>query len=321
MALFPLSRYKVTTFLLILLSALLIVGQNFLTDVNPFFLWGNWLSAGLLALGIWYLMGRFHLGGVSEGKSLAITWPLMSVTQNFALLYFDPSYSYIRGLLVLFALMGIITLALSTWQEEQSTIRSLSIGLLIGLSSTVFPHSILWLILVPFITFHMRSASSRNVFSILTGALMGVWMNYCLLFILLGEAAANAMLLQYADIINLSDYTAALSSFSLWQWLYLAMLTLLVIVYSISAMLLGTGHSVRASASIMLLSTVSIAEVLFLCFDLSNTALYISQLTLFLCVQLSIHQANLRSSVNEWWTICIILLVVAISILPLVYAF
>lgn len=316
--LFPLSRYKISSFLLVLLSALLIVGQISLADADFIILGTNWLTAGVLATGVWYLMGRFHLGEVSEGRAIAITWPLMSAAQNFAYLYFDPQFPFYLGQIYLLVLLFIIMLILSTWQELHSTPRNLCIGLLIGLIATSFPHAILWLLLVPLITFHMRSASSRNVFSILTGAVIGAWIAYCLLFILKSPESADAMLFRFSSIIDFPDYYATFSSFSLWQWLILSILTLLVIVYSFSAMLLGTGHSVRASASIMLISTLSIAGVIFLCFDISRAAIYISQLALFLCIQLSIHQANLRSSVNEWWTIFIILLIVIISLLPLV---
>ena len=97
----------------VVISAALIVGQMILTDGNPLILWCNWLAAGALAVSLWYIMGRFHLGGASEGKALAITWPLMSITLNFAYLYFDITYPYYRGLIQLFALMGFITLSLS----------------------------------------------------------------------------------------------------------------------------------------------------------------------------------------------------------------
>lgn len=299
------------------MSALLIVGQTFLTDANPIILWSNWVVAGGFALILWNILGRFHLGGVSDGKALAITWPLMSVTLNFSYLYFAPDYPFYQGILQLFALMSMITLMLSIWQEESATLRNLSIGLFIGFCSTFFPHTILWLFMVPVALFHMRSTSSRNGFNVLTGAILGVWIDYFLLFVIQGPDTADRLFLQFVDIIDMADYAYALSTISLWQWLYLAMLALLVIVYSISAMLLGTGHSVRSSASIMLLSTMSIAQVFFLCFDLGHTALYICQLALFLGIQLSIHQANIRSSANEWWTIFILLLGFAISVLPL----
>lgn len=314
---FPLSRNKGITLLLVMTSAALIVGQMILTDANPFVLWGNWLMAGVLSVCLWYIIGRFHLGGVNECKSLAITWPMMSATLNFVYLYFDINYPYLHGLVLLLSLMAIITLVLSIWQEEQSTVRALGIGLLVGMSSTFFPHTILWLLLVPFIIFHMRATSARNVFSIITGALLGIWIVYFTLDMVLGAERSDAMLMQYIDIFQISQYVGAIEALSLWQWLYLSILALMVIVYSISAMVLGTGHSTRASASIMLLSTLSIAAVVLLCFDLSHTSLYISQLALFLCIQLTIHQANLRSSANEWWTITIITLCIGLSVPPL----
>lgn len=301
----------------VVISAALIVGQMILTDGNPLILWCNWLAAGALAVSLWYIMGRFHLGGASEGKALAITWPLMSITLNFAYLYFDITYPYYRGLIQLFALMGFITLSLSIWQETQATLRNLCIGILIGLTSTFFPHTILWLFLVPFLMFHMRATSSRNIFSILTGTLLGIWFDYILLFFQ-GAEVADAMLMQYLEIFQVNHYVETFLSLTLWQWLYLSIMAILLFIYSISTMLLGTGHSVRSNASIMLLSGLSIAAIVFLCFDLAHTTLYICQLSLFLSIQLTIHQANIRSTANEWWTLFILALCVCISILPLI---
>lgn len=315
--LFPLSRNKSLTTVLILLSALLIVAQTLLTDGDVFVLWGNWLLSGAFALALWFVLGRFHLGGVSEGKSLAIAWPLMSVTQNFAYLYFAPTYPAYKGMVQVSALMLIVCLVLSIWQDERATVRCLAIGLLVGLSSALFPHTVLWLLMVPVIVYHTRSVSSRNVFSILTGAVLGLWVVYCYLDIFYGHAEADALPLQFLEIFSLSGYATLFHTFQVWQWLYLALMVVLVIAYSISAVVLGTGHSVRASDSIMQLCMLSIAEVIFMCLDPSHTALYICQLSLFLGIQLSVHQANLHSSANEWWTLLIILGGIALSVLPL----
>lgn len=315
--LFPLSRNKGVSFFLILLSAILIVGQTLLTDGDPFVLWGNWLLSGACALTLWFVLGRFHLGGVSEGKSLGIAWPLMSVTQNFAYLYFASDYPAYKGMLQVAALMLIVSLALSIWQDERATVRCLAVGLLIGLSSALFPHTVLWLLLGPVIVYHTRSVSSRNIFSILTGTVLGLWIMYCYLFVFYGQEEADALPLQFAEIFNLSGYATVLQTFQVWQWLYLALMALLVIAYSISAAVLGTGHSVRASDSIMLLCNLSIAVVIFMCLDPNHTALYICQLSLFLGIQLSVHQANLHSSANEWWTILIILGGIGLSVFPL----
>lgn len=315
--LFPLSRNKGISFLLILLSAILIVGQTFLTDGDPFVLWGNWLLSGACAAAMWFVLGRFHLGGVSEGKSMAIAWPLMSVTQNFSYLYFAPTYPAYKCMLQISALMLIISLVLSIWQDERATIRCIAIGLLISLSAALFPHTVLWLLMIPSIVYNTRSVSARNIYSILTGAVLGLWLMFCYLDVFYGHEEADNMPLQFLEIFNLSGYTSLFHTFQVWQWLYLLLMALLVIAYSISAVVLGTGHSVRASDSIMQLCTLSIAVVVFMCLDPSHTALYICQLSLFLGIQLSVHQANLHSSANEWWTILIILGGIGLSVLPL----
>lgn len=315
--LFPLSRNKGVSFFLILLSAFLIIAQTILTDGDPLILWGNWLLSGLCSLALWFVLGRFHLGGVSEGKSMAIAWPLMSVTQNFSYLYFAPTYPAYKCMLQISALMLIVSIGLSIWQDERATLRCMAIGLLISLSAALFPHTVLWLLMIPSIVYNTRSVSARNIYSILTGAILGLWLMYCYLDIFYGHEVADSMPLQFLEVFSLSGYDTLFHTFQVWQWLYLVLMALLVIAYSISAVVLGTGHSVRASDSIMQLCTLSIAVVVFTCLDPGHTALYICQLSLFLGIQLTVHQANLHSSANEWWTILIILGSIALSILPL----
>ena len=302
----------------VVISAALIVGQMILTDGNPLILWGNWMSAGMLAAAFWYAMGRFHLEGISEGKAMAIIWPLMSMTLNFAYLYFPIGYPYYHGLIQILTLMGFIVLSFSIWQARQATVRCIGLGFLLGLSSTIFPHTLLWLLLIPYIMFHMRATSSRNVFSILTGALLGVWMDYCVLFSMSPEEA-DGMLLHYLSIFQANHYVQMFLSLTLWQWLYIALMSTLLFIYSIVNMLLGTGHSMRSNASIMLLAGQSIAAIVFLSFDLKHTSLYVSQLSLFLGMLLTIHQSNSRSLANEWWTQFILFGCAIISILPLLY--
>lgn len=315
--LYPLSRNKSLTTLLVLLSALLIVAQNLLTDGDAMVLWSNWLLSGAFALGLWFVLGRYHLGGVSDVKAMAIAWPLMSVAQNFAYLYFAPSYSNYKGMAHITALMLFVGVVLSIWQDECATLRCLIAGMLLGLSAALFPHTILWLLIIPFVLYYARSVSLRNIYSILTGAVLGLWVVFCYLNLFYGQDTADSLPLQFAEIFCFSSYAVLFQTMQLWQWLYLSLMALLVVTYSISAVVLGTGHSVRASDSIMLLCVMSVAAVFFMCLDPRHTSLYICQLAMFLSIQLTLHQANLNSSANEWWTLLILLGGIVISVLPL----
>ena len=82
------------------------------------------------------------------------------------------------------------------------------------------------------------------------------------------------MLLNYAVIVQPENFDLLSSGLGLWQWLFLGLLALLVIVYSISAMLLNVG-SVRVGASISLISTLSISTVVFSFLDVTHLAIYI----------------------------------------------
>lgn len=325
---YPLSRFSYTTPLLILLSMSLVIAQMLLDDANGLALWGNWLFAGIVSGGIWHVTKRYHLCGLNDGKSITISWPLLSAGMNFALCHFPRTEQFYVGILLLLSILVVLSLILSVWQETVSVIRHMTIGLIIGGVSTLLPYTLLWLFLLPVASYHMRSWSLRNAFSVITGALLGIWMVYCALFFwgewLTGGAippppvGADHIILQYFTLISPESIDLLSSGFGLWHWLFLALIALLVVVYSISAMLLNAGGSIRSSASISLISTLSISMVVFALLDSGHLSIYVSLLMLFLSIQLTIHQANVCSAFNEWWTLFIILCTLALTALPLI---
>lgn len=313
--------------MLFLLSIGLVVAQMILDDANELALWINWLFAGVFSAGIWHVTKRYHLCGIYDGKSFTISWPILSASLNFSLCHFPNTEHFYIGILSLMAMLVALSLLLSVWQEEQSAGRHMLVGIIIGLVSTLLPHALMWLFLLPLVTYHMRSWSLRNIFSTLTGAVLGIWIVYCSLFLreeLVGGYTEGSMWMQsgqiirnYAYIINFESYEQLIEGFGLWHWLFLGLIALLVLVYSISAMFLNVGNSIRAGASISLVSTLSLFLVVLSFFDIAHLSIYLSLLSFFLCIQLTIHQANLRTSLNEWWTLIVIISMMALTALPL----
>lgn len=322
---FPLSKFSYTTPLLILLSIALVVAQMILDDANVYALWTNWTFAGIISVGIWYVTKLYKLCGVNEGKSITISWPLLCACLNFSLCHFPYTEHFWWGILLIIAMLSALAILLSLWQGTSTVGWHLVIGMLIGFISTLLPHTLLWLLLLPLVDYHMRSWSWRNASGTLTGAVLSIWIVYCTLFLweeYMGPTAsglfsADQVLRNYALLIDPENFNLMSVGFDLWQLLFLSLMALLVIIYSISALLLNVGNSIRTDASISLISTLSISMVVLLFFDITHLSLYISLLALFLSIQLTIHQANVRTSFNEWWTLFIILAMMSLTALPL----
>lgn len=303
---------------MILLSIGLVVALMLLGNANPVILWINWGVSGLLATGIWHIVARFRLDGGSSLRAYAISWPLLSLTSNFTYCYFPQNDLFYKSIGQQLALLAVITLVMSLWQRRIAILKHLLIGLVIGVTSALLPHVILWLLLFPLACYHMRSWSSRNMFSVITGVVLGIWFVYCGLFFIKDLPTANSLIQQFSVILAPDDYHFIRQGMGLWQCLFLAFIALLLLIYSASSLAFNAGQSVRAGASITLITTLSLAMVLLLLLDLQHLTTYIGILSLFLSLQLTIHQTNLRSALNEWWTIFIILIGTALCILPLV---
>ena len=311
----PLSHFRLITPLLILLSAgvmaaLVAVGGY---DVVPLGL--IWAAAGLLSAGIWNIVSRFSLDGGANVKAFAISWPLLSLSTDFAYCYLPHTDLFYRSLAEQFAMLAILTLEMSLWQHRHAILKHLLIGLILGLVSTLLPHALTWLLMLPVACYFMRCWSARNILSALTGVVLGIWFVYCGVFLVCGMATADGVVGQYAQLLQRPDLGALAATLGVWQYTFLGLMALLLVMYSISATVLSPG-SVRVGASIKLVSVLSFLLVLLMLADLSHLTDYLCLFAFFLSLQLTIHQANIHSAVYEWWTLLILLIIMALCILP-----
>lgn len=286
-----------------------------LGDASPMPLWINWVMAGILSAGIWHIVSRFSLDGGVNVRAFAISWPLLSLTMNFSYCYFARTDLLFKNIAQLFAMLAILTLFMSLWQRRQSILKHLLIGLIIGLVSTIIPHTLVWLLLLPIASYFMRSWSARNMFSAITGALLGIWFSYCGIALWQGLSAADEMILQYNIIVQEDDIRLLVQGMGLWQYLFLGFTAVLLIVYSASALFVNTG-SIRSSASIQLIATLSMMLIVLLLLDMRHLTTYLNTFALFLSLQLTINQSNRHSAFNEWWILVLLLISASLSILP-----
>ncbi len=314
----PFSQYKHITPMLIGLSIGLVVALMLLSDADPQVLWISWAVAGVLSAGIWHIVSRFRLDGGASVKAFAISWPLLTGSLCFTYCHFPQSQPFYLGLIQQLSLLAFLSLEMSLWQRHKAIIKHLLLGLVIGLTSTLIPHTILWIFLLPIASYHMRSWSIRNLMSAVTGIVIGIWIIYLVLFFGTGMEAADQMILQYATVIHTLDFSL-LASLGMWQYIFLGFIALLLIVYTFSGLAIDVGQSVRAEASIILISSLSLALVVLLVYDVQHLTSYISMFSLLLGLQFTIHQANLDAVVNEWWILLILLISAALCVIPIFF--
>lgn len=283
-------------------------------------LWGNWAAAGLLSYLIWLNYSRFNAQGGSELKAFGISWPLLTSGFQFAYCHFPQLDDFAYTLVLGVALMLTLSLSMTLWQRHQATLKCLILGLLIGLFSTIVPQTILWLLLFPVVCYFMRCWSLRNACSVLTGTVFAVWVVYCAIFLAQGSESADQMIGSYRAIMLQEDYSILLQGLGLWHYIFMGITLLTLLFYSFSGFLLGAGQSIQTNFSIQLISMFSLVFLFLMAFDVHHFFINLGLLSVFLSLQLTIHQADVRSALHEWWIVLVILIYAALCIAPLMYS-
>lgn len=326
----PFSYYKQTDYFVVAGSFVLVIALIFLSDANPFALMLNWIAAGGFAWIISNIFKRHHLGLIDRDHSISISWALISVVLNYTLLYIKEYESTEKintwvgvdsGLWEYLLQMGgfliMIATAINTWTHRIDALRFIFIGILIGGISTFLNYSIAWLLLFPFIFYHMRSWSIQNAGSLFSGIVLAIWIRYFVTILVAGMAAADAFILSYSTLID--NLIPGKIDYTYWEWIFIGLIGALLIIYSISGFAINVAKTVKAHSSVVMISTLTIVLTSFAIIDLSHLPNYIGLLSIFLSFQLSIHQSCIIDAKNEWWTIAILLILAIITILPLIW--
>lgn len=314
----PLTQYRHVTPVLILLSAALVGVLVLLGQATPKALWGAWVTAGVLSTGIWHIVARFRLDGGASVKAFAISWPLLTASMCFTQCYLvtqGSSDEGIWGIVQQLALLAFLSLQMSLWQRRVAIIKHLLLGGIIGLTSTLCPHTLLWIVLLLIASYYMRCSSLRNMMSALTGIVLGIWVVYLAHFLFIGIDAADGMMAAYLGLFQ-APPLERLVAMGTWSTAFVAYVGLLLLVYALAGLAIDVGQTVRAEASIGLVSVLSLIMMALLVLDASHLATLLPMLTTFLALQLTIQQANLRSALVEWWILLIIAVGMVLCLLP-----
>lgn len=323
--------HKHTDYTIVVLSLAPIVAQVIFGGIGAIGLCVNWLAAGLFSWIIWDIIEQHHLGLVDRNHAISISWALISMVLNFALINFNEyenTSSIARWLYVdksewryLFQMLGFLVILSSmmrTWQRRVAPTYFLLSGAIIGVASVFLNYTLLWLILFPFFLYHMRSWSKQNWGSLFSGLILSIWIFYVGKMFIFGEAEADRFILSYSSVIY--SLMPERLSYTFWEWVFMAFTALLLIIYSISGFAINVAKTVKAHSSVIMISTLSLVVTAFAIIDLSHLPNYVGIISILLSLQLAIHQSCLIDSKNEWWTIITLIIFAVLGVLPLFWS-
>lgn len=312
----PLSRNPYVPTLLILCSLALTVAQYLLGAGEWLPLVINWIGAGALATGIWTILTRYTLGQEGHCQAIYISWPVIATSLNLALCTMG-GYEVWMDIFTLSCFLIILAIALGTWQQKKSSWSYFLIGVIVGLMTFCQARLLLLallLLLLLVVFYHMRTWSWRNFWSLITGNVLGLWCLYVASFFLMGEEWADDRILQTFTNIGIQT---TLPQLDVWQWMFIALLLVEMLFFAVIGLFRNIGTSIRVHSSIVMLITLTLIQLGFSVITLANYQQHLGILSLYMSIQLSLHNINLRTEANEWWTVSIVVLCMLMVAIPL----
>lgn len=299
---------------LVLLSIAAIAIQILLGGADWLALTLNWGVAGVVAFLVWNMVESYRLGrNVSQGL-IAVPWVLLSVAFNCSQRWFYVELPRWEYFLLFIAFYFVTQQGLRSWAESFSSGRMLIIGIIIGLLSTLYPYCILWPLFALFIIYHMRIFNLRNILSVFSGALMGVWVYFCLSYASGNKGLISGLLDSYSSVFLLHYDTFMMND--LWAWIALSFMVAIMLIFALLSMSPGSGSNLRSHTSLMLAATMTLLLVALALLDLTHFDLYLPMGILLLSLQLVIRLSDVRGTTIEWWTVFIVCITLFISVGP-----
>lgn len=311
------ARYRWLLPALCLLSISITVLQSVICPTKAIWpLWVNWVAAGIFAWGIQNIISFFRIGQIDGSKTGVVAGCLLATSLNFGYLFSATSApAFWLVLLEQFGFLLLHFILLGMWQQRYAPISNLLAGTIVGLLTFIQPSALYWILFFPMAYYNMRCSSWRNMFCALTGVLLAFWVVYATLFIGISESTAQATLLQIIQSYHIQ--LPEIANRTLWQLLFAGTVLLTLIGYGISNLIHNTGDSIRAHSSIAQFSTIGWILIGLTIIDFAYFPHYLSLLTELLVIQISLHLANVRSTLGECCAIVILLIMCTLNIMPL----
>lgn len=307
---------KNTDLLIISISLIHTLAMTFLAGVSSVTFLINWAVAGGCAFILWDIIEKHRLASLGRNHSRSIAWALISLMLNFVAVNFPGETHDFRSLSLLVGFISFLYISIESWQLKIAPLHYLILGTIVGLLSTYYSFCLYWLLLFPALFYFMRSWSKHNLASLGFGFFFSIWLRYIIQYLIFGEASADNIILSYLSVIE--HLIPDTFNYNIYEWIFIAITALLIIIYSIMGFAVNMTKTVKASATITMLSLLSLIISIISIVDISHLTNYIAILALFM----SAHMTNLQSYANDIKIdifILIILLVYAVlDILPII---
>lgn len=313
---FSLTRSVAPLASLVVLSLAAMAFLSWYEPTAVWMLWINWAVTALMAFVVQDTLLRYYITRIKNGVTFLIAWIVLLATANFATLYVADDSAQWFVLLSEAGLLALLRLLLATWEEKYAVAAYFSVGWIIGALSTWQPYVLGWLLLLPVALYVLRTFSVRNVWSVPTGVLLGVWVVYCVTFALGGEAMADAMIGGYARL--LSAHVPEWPLLTWQEWIFVGLLLFLLLLYASTSFLFTFEKSIRSRAGIVLLSVLSFVFLLLSAANLDCMGLSLGLLSVFVGMLLPVSLSSVRSVLNDWWIFIVLVLFQLSSLLPAV---
>ncbi len=328
MTFYPITRNHSIAPTLVVSSLIVALLQTFLgASVNFGAIWSNVGASALIAACLWDMNSRYHFIGSHGNYAFMTGMVLLPAAMNLPLLHLTdmvsasldggpqsllPSWMMIVAVA---ALVLLLFLAFGAWQQRSASVLYLVLGALIGALTMLHAHFLYWALLIPAVLYHSRSFSLRNLWSALTGIVLGLWVVYFLTFLVQGDEADALLFALPGELI--SFHNLEVTHYTLWPLIYMAGFSVPVMILSLTGFLPGVGDSIRTRDSLSLISTFSIFFLILALFDGALLPVYVALLAVMLTLQLSIRQGMLQSAANEWWHLLYLIFLLLLGAVPL----
>lgn len=308
----PFSK-KYTDYIVVAISLVPVLADLFFGGVGTIELIVAWLLSGAFAWFIFEIIDAHRLGSFDRNHSIPIAWAILALLTNFN----QHIYSGGNTLLPLLPMLGFLVVIYTvpnTWQNRMSPVEFIVSGITIGFLSTVNCYWLVYILFFPVIFYMLRSWSTRNLASLILGILIPVWFAYCIRLFIFGSLNADGFLFSYVDIINSFYPTYVVYSFT--TWIYITIITLLLIIYSIVGLSIDVGSTVKANWSIVMISVMSLIYAICALIDYTHLTNHLGILSILLCLLVCIIHSHFKSALHDWWIILIIITMIVLNLVP-----
>lgn len=297
----------------LLLSIAVLVTQCLLGMGDCYVLTTQWLLAGALSASIIFSINSHRIHVFSTDGLLQLCWVLMASVFNLCQIHLVSSLPWWQVDLLLVSFTLLFMLSIGSWLTGDNPIRFILGGMIIGLCTIIYPQALLWLVLFIWQLFYMRNFTVRNMWSIISGTILMIWINYCVMLFAFGTDEEYLESFMNLASWHLPDVVFHQSSMIYTPWVFLAFSVMILVVCIMDGMFSNVVSSLRTHATMVSTVTTSIALLLFMVIDPSAIVLYVCMASVLVSMNLALVVSNVNISLMRWWITFVVVMLILLG--------